>query len=668
MRRIDEQIAKLAATPVTRGYRPDVDGLRALAVIAVIGFHAFPGIMPGGFVGVDVFFVISGFLISGIILNELSQGTFTFRGFYGRRIRRIFPALSLVLTACLIYGWWAALPVDFRQLGEQVAAGAGFVSNILLWSQSGYFDTSSEFKPLLHLWSLGVEEQYYLIWPSILFLLRRHVRAIIWVILAIAAASFALNIVATARYPTAAFYLPMTRFWELMMGSGIAYLKRSPPYGLPPLGTDAITARLTGVQQSIIGFLGLALIATTVGLLDPNHPFPGWWALPPTVGTALLIAISPNSWFNRQILAQRPLVYLGLISYPLYLWHWPLLVFLRLYVGGEPSILARLTAVVASIVLASLTYEFLEKRVRHLRPAHQALRPATVFSAAMALLGVYGLLAFHNYYRSRSDAVPGLAQISAAFGDWSYRGETAIHGTVSGSVLFFGDSHMEQYLPRIERIMREGRAPVHSVLFRTRHGCAPIPEMERTGRHCNEFVSAALTLAHSPEVETVIIGASWVGFADRDDYYQIDARRSSRSVAESPDLDEALRRFEDAMRDLTADGKRVVIILSLPRGEPFDPRNMVDRIGFSYQVKLNPPVLRTQIVAANAFVDDQLKSIAQRVGADVVDPMNTFCTPLRCPTTTDDGRPLFMDGSHLRSSIVLENFDALDRYVYAAAD
>src|ERR1700691_3486782 len=171
----------IIGTSIIRGYRPDVDGLRALAVIAVIGFHAFPEIMPGGFVGVDVFFVISGFLISGIIFNQLSRGTFTFRGFYDRRIRRIFPALSLVLTACLIYGWWAALPVDFRQLGEQVAAGAGFVSNILLWRQSDYFDTASELKPLLHLWSLGVEEQYYLIWPLLLFLLRRHVRAMIWV-------------------------------------------------------------------------------------------------------------------------------------------------------------------------------------------------------------------------------------------------------------------------------------------------------------------------------------------------------------------------------------------------------------------------------------------------------------------------------------------------------
>jgi len=658
----------IIGTSITRGYRPNVDGLRALAVIAVIGFHAFPEIMPGGFVGVDVFFVISGFLISGIIFNQLSRGTFTFRGFYDRRIRRIFPALSLVLTACLIYGWWAALPVDFRQLGEQVAAGAGFVSNILLWRQSDYFDTASELKPLLHLWSLGVEEQYYLIWPLLLFLLRRHVRAMIWVILAIAAASFALNIVATTRYPTAAFYLPMTRFWELMIGSGIAYLKRSPPYGLPPLGTDPITARLTAFQQAIVGFIGLALIATTVEVLDPNHPFPGWWALPPTVGTALLVSISPNSWFNRQILERRPLVYLGLISYPLYLWHWPLLAFLRLYVGGEPSILARVSAVFASIVLASLTYEFLEKRVRHLRPAHSALRPATILTIVMALLGVYGMLAFYNYSRSRSDAVPLLAQISAAFGDWSYRGETAIHGTVNGSVLFFGDSHMEQYLPRIEQIMWERRAPVHSVLFRTRHGCAPIPQMERTGRHCSEFVTAALQLAHSPGVETVIIGASWVGFANRDDYYQVDARRGSRSFAQSPDVNDALKRFEGAIRDLTADGKRVVIILSLPRGGPFDPRNMVHRIGFSYRVKLNPPVLRTQIVADNAFIDDQLKSIAARVGADVIDPMNTFCTALVCPTITDDGRPLFMDESHLRSSIVREEFDALDGYVYAAED
>src|ERR1700722_18579520 len=186
---------------MAHAYRPDIDGLRAVAVIAVLGFHAFPSSFPGGFTGVDIFFVISGFLISGIILEELQSGTFTFGRFYARRIRRIFPALALVLTATLLLGWWALSPYDYEALGAQVAAGAGFVSNLLLFHESGYFDTDSALKPLLHLWSLGVEEQYYVVWPLLLFVLRNHMQRIFWLILGVAACSFALNIILVGRLP-----------------------------------------------------------------------------------------------------------------------------------------------------------------------------------------------------------------------------------------------------------------------------------------------------------------------------------------------------------------------------------------------------------------------------------------------------------------------------------
>src|SRR3954468_7866191 len=186
---------------MAHAYRPDIDGLRAVAVVAVLGFHAFPDAFPGGFTGVDIFFVISGFLISGIILGELQAGNFTFGRFYARRIRRIFPALALVLAATLILGWGALSPYEFAQLGGHVAAGAGFVSNLLLFHESGYFDTNSALKPLLHLWSLGVEEQYYLVWPLLLFFLRKHMGRIFWLILGVAACSFVLNILLVHREP-----------------------------------------------------------------------------------------------------------------------------------------------------------------------------------------------------------------------------------------------------------------------------------------------------------------------------------------------------------------------------------------------------------------------------------------------------------------------------------
>src|SRR5688572_242044 len=208
---------------MSASYRPDVDGLRAVAVLAVLAFHAFPNVAPGGFAGVDVFFVISGFLISGIILGDLERGRFSFADFYWRRIRRIFPALVLVLAGCLGLGWLVLLPHEYAQLGKHVVAGAGFIANLAFWHEAGYFDSSAELKPLLHLWSLGVEEQYYLVWPLALFLFRRWPRAMLGMIIGVGAVSFAANLWLVELRPNAAFYLPMTRFWELLVGSALAW-------------------------------------------------------------------------------------------------------------------------------------------------------------------------------------------------------------------------------------------------------------------------------------------------------------------------------------------------------------------------------------------------------------------------------------------------------------
>ena len=198
-------------------YRADIDGLRALAVLSVVVFHAFPGVMPGGFIGVDIFFVISGFLISTILLENLGRGTFSFAEFYSRRIRRIFPALLVVLSASYAFGWFALLPDEFMQLGKNIAAGAGFVSNFLLWSESGYFDTAAEVKPLLHLWSLGIEEQFYIVWPLLLWAVARLRLNALTVIIVLASISFMLNVDVVRNNAIAAFYSPQTRCWELLL-------------------------------------------------------------------------------------------------------------------------------------------------------------------------------------------------------------------------------------------------------------------------------------------------------------------------------------------------------------------------------------------------------------------------------------------------------------------
>ncbi len=267
----------------SRGYRADIDGLRGISVLAVIAFHAFPDLVPGGFIGVDVFFVISGFLISGIIFDEMQTDAFNLRSFYARRIRRIFPALILVLTATALIGCWILLPQDMLRLGNQLLSSAAFVANFYFWFQSGYFSPAAHSFPLLHLWSLSVEEQFYIVWPLVLLLLRRRPDRILAAILIIAALSFLLNILSIDHHE-ANFYSPLTRAWELMLGAAVAWLVRHYP------------SIVTGRQIEVLRILGLLAIFSAAFMFDSQMRYPGWLALVPTIGAALLVAESRRGW------------------------------------------------------------------------------------------------------------------------------------------------------------------------------------------------------------------------------------------------------------------------------------------------------------------------------------------------------------------------------------
>jgi peptidoglycan/LPS O-acetylase OafA/YrhL len=336
-------------------YRPDIDGLRAIAVLSVLIFHAFPEWLSGGFIGVDVFFIISGYLISTIIFENINQKRFSFLEFYSRRINRIFPALFVVLTFSYAFGWLNLLADDFAQLGKHIVGGAGFVSNLVLWNESGYFDKAAELKPLLHLWSLGIEEQFYFAWPLAIWLIARWPTKVLPFILLIVAISFGLNVFYINTDPIATFYSPITRFWELLIGSLLAYLT---VYRLPVL--QAIQTK----YQHWLSVLGLVLILFGSFILNQKSAFPGWWALMPTVGAALIIGAGTNAWCNQRILSNKVLVWFGLISFPLYLWHWPLLAFARLQEGQTLSWMMRVALVIVSICLAWLTYRFIERPLR----------------------------------------------------------------------------------------------------------------------------------------------------------------------------------------------------------------------------------------------------------------------------------------------------------------
>ena len=342
-----------------RRYRPDIDGLRALAVVVVLIFHAFRETLPGGFVGVDVFFVISGYLISGIILGAKTAGRFTFAGFYARRIRRIFPALVVVLATVLVGGWFLLYADDYARVGYHAAAGAAFASNIAFWREASYFDVAAELKPLLHLWSLGVEEQFYLVWPVILVVASRWRRGPLVATLAIGTVSFLISIWTVRIDRTPAFYAPWNRFWELLAGATLACIEADPD----------LVGRLRGLMSrqwlaDALSVIGLAGIGAGVMLIDSTRVFPGLWVILPVVGTALLVVAGPRAVVNRSILSAPPVVWVGLISYPLYLWHWPLLSFAHLRLGDIPPTPLRFALLAGSVLLAWLTYWVIERPIR----------------------------------------------------------------------------------------------------------------------------------------------------------------------------------------------------------------------------------------------------------------------------------------------------------------
>ncbi len=336
-------------------YRADIDGLRAIAVLSVVAFHAFPNWFKGGFVGVDIFFVISGFLISTILFENLERNTFSFLEFYIRRVKRIFPALLIVLISCLIFGWFALFADEYKQLGKHIAAAAGFVSNLVLWSENGYFDNAAETKPLLHLWSLGIEEQFYIFWPLLLWIVWKKRFNLFNITIVMLAASFVLNIWIIQKDAIATFYIPQTRFWEMFTGALLAW---------STLQQKTAKFRDHGLSANMQAWLGAMLLVAGVSLTTSASQFPGWWALLPTLGAVLIISAGMRAWLNRVVLSNKILVWVGLISFPLYLWHWPLLSFARIIESETPARSIRIVAVLISILLAWLTYKLIEIPIR----------------------------------------------------------------------------------------------------------------------------------------------------------------------------------------------------------------------------------------------------------------------------------------------------------------
>ena len=364
-------------------FRPDINGLRMLAVLGVVAFHAHPAWLPGGFSGVDVFFVISGFLITRIILSEREAGKFSLLFFYAKRAKRILPALLLVTFTVWGFGWLWADPMRLRMIGGHIESSSYFMINVWLTRQAeahgGYFGIEAASTPLLHLWSLSIEEQFYLFWPALMLLLFSRGRRFLGLGIALVfLLSLAFNLYETPREPSAAFYLLWSRGWELALGALLAWREvfalRHFPHAKAP-------------WADLGAGLGIVLIAAAYVLLDEAQPFPGWRALLPALGSALVIAC-PGSRVGRYILGNRIAQFFGLISYPLYLWHWPLFAFTRIVPGVMPDTATMLVLSGVAVALAYLTWRFIERPVGHLFRR----RPRVVALTLVGMLVLCGLL------------------------------------------------------------------------------------------------------------------------------------------------------------------------------------------------------------------------------------------------------------------------------------
>jgi peptidoglycan/LPS O-acetylase OafA/YrhL len=489
-------------------YRPDIDGLRAVAVMLVVLYHAFPDAMRGGFVGVDIFFVISGFLITGIIARELDLGRFSLVGFYNRRIRRIFPALIVLLAAVLVLGWLWMLPAAYAQLSSDVFASAAFFANIALLLQSGYFDIEAAKKPLLHLWSLGIEEQFYLFWPLILMLAAQLRVSLLAVSIVIGLASFALNVALIGSNPVATFYLPFTRAWELLAGAALAC-------GWIKLNQSAIASNWRAG-------IGILLVAMAAAVLDTSRAFPGWWAVLPVLGCALLLS-APHAWGSRHLLANPVMVWIGLISYPLYLWHWPLLVFFALIKFAPLTLLERGLIVGLSIALAWATYRFVEIPFRFGRPG-----PAKLLGlgGGMALIALAGAVVVKNrgFEFRLPDEIRGMTQVATQSSKWRVHeclidlsremsfADNCVDGGRRPLILVWGDSTAGALMPGLRKA-QESRD--FGIAQFTSSSCIPALNTDVAGApNCRAINDKVLSLARELKPDIVLLHGTWDRYLD----------------------------------------------------------------------------------------------------------------------------------------------------------
>jgi peptidoglycan/LPS O-acetylase OafA/YrhL len=643
-------------------YRPDIDGLRAIAVALVVVFHADTRTLPGGFVGVDVFFVISGFLISSLILEEIRANRFTLGAFYLRRVRRIVPALMAMLIVAGLAGWLILPPPELRTLGLNVLATLLFVPNLSYWRTStlvGYFAPGSETMPLMHTWSLGVEEQFYLLFPICLaWLLRRQLSPARHVVLAAILGSFALCVACTFwRDPATAFYLFPTRAWQLLVGTWLA---------MAPVPT--VRAPLI---RNMAAFAGLTGILTAALLFNPLTVYPGYAAALPTLATALLIDANRGApSVVGRFLALPPLVGLGQISYSLYLWHWPMLVFAR-WASNESLPRVQVAALMLLAVGVAVASRRFVERPFLAQPPHVTDRAVLVWAGVSVLaVGVLAFGAFHT--RGHPSRYPPAArQYLAATGDrlkifapcpsvYRFAKNLAAICRLGSldrrptDVLVWGDSHAAAAAPVFMAAADEtGKAGY----LAKKAGCAPLTGIQRLDRDsadCAAFNAMVIALVREQRIRNVVLVAHWSTYANEERsswgiaalhrFATRDDVTVPRTAAENLQVfTRAIGRTVGTLREL---GARVFILEEVPGGADSVPSGLAKAVRYGLpRANVSVTIEEYRMLQAN-------QALAFReVAADdpnivIVDPIAVFCPARRCEVE-ENGESLYVDRHHV---------------------
>lgn len=637
---------------LVHSFRPEVEGLRAVAVLAVVLYHFNPAWMPGGFVGVDIFFVISGFVITRSLMNDNADGRLHLLRFYDRRIRRIFPALLAMIAVVLVAAWWLLPPGDYEAAARSGVFAAGSAANIFFWLNTGYFDAGAETMPLLHTWSLGVEEQFYIVWPLIIWAVTRFVRRAsltATILLTLGAISLALCVFLTGVDQKAAFYLAPMRAWEFCFGAVICFLPRFAPR----------------VHQ-VAGLTGAAIIGATLAFATNAIPFPGWLALLPVLGSALLIAGGEATLAGR-FLSLPPVRFFGRISYSLYLWHWPVLVCWAYYATpGERSLMETVVLLAVILALSCVSFFLIETPARRASWPPVRMVAAGLIAALLVAIPAFAVATAGGIPERIPEAVRPLGELRAMstwncdllpskvgtrprdfciLGDpW---GDTLVHG------LLWGDSHAQHLAPIVDAALKGSG---QSYLLWTDR-CPPFLDDETVKRWYPSEPSFSADCAYAryrlgtwlaghSDVDRIVMAGAWSGFA-----LQLYTGDDLSTVGDDKAGFSLMRAGLLAMMSSFAEiGRRVAVIGEIPR-PGFDVPACALRNGggllrepCARRMDILPvPSAQSGVGLANAM----LESVAVETGVPLLIPARTFCSSAGCPLQLN-GEVLYRDGNHLR--------------------